>query len=180
VLRDAAGAIIGGAYAEGGEMPCAETAGCPDPVDPPLTLTPLGALRGVSLARLTVSPARQVGGVLRVTTSLRVFVRFNVDPSLAPNMPAPAPPDPPLAVLKRLVINPEQVHSAPAPLPSLTLARPQTASPRALVSVAQSGLTELTYAGLTAIGFPLAGVDPPHPSRGRDRAAMGRESKREL
>ena len=158
VLRNAAGDIIGGAYADGGEMPCLETAGCPDPIDPPLTLTPLGTVRGVSVARLTFAPVRQVAGVLRITTYLRVVVRFNVDASLAPDPSASAPADPLLAVLKRSVINPEQVK--PAPLPLVTPARPQTLSPRALVAVAQPGLTELTYASLAAIGFPLAGVDP--------------------
>ena len=160
VLRDAAGDIVGGAYAEDGEMACSETAGCPDPVDPPLTLTPIGALRGVPLARLAFSPVRPVAGRLRVSTYLRVFVRFNVagSPTLAPISPESAPADSLLAILKRSVINPEQVR--PAPAASVSMARPQGASPRALVSANQPGLTELTYASLVAIGFPLAGVDP--------------------
>ena len=40
------------------------------------------------------------------------------------------------------------------------MASRQTGSPRAIVSVAQPGLTAISYASLAAIGFPLAGIDP--------------------
>lgn len=160
VLRTADGDIIGGAYADDGETACSEVEGCPAPFDSPLTLTPLGLVRGVSLARLTFAPVRPLAGMLRVTTYLRVFVRFNVagGATAAPIASESAPADPLLAVLKRSVINPEQVR--PAPLPAVAMSRPQTAPPRALVFVSQPGLTELTYDSLAAIGFPLAGVDP--------------------
>lgn len=161
VLRDAAGDIVGGAYADDGATTCPEAAGCPGPLDPPLTLAPLGTARGVSLATLSFAPVRQVAGALRVTTYLRAVVRFNVaavEPSAAAISSQSGLTDPLLDVLRRSVINPAQVN--PAPPPSVAMTRPQIASPRALVSVSQSGLTELTYASLAAIGFPLAGVDP--------------------
>jgi hypothetical protein len=58
------------------------------------------------------------------------------------------------------VINPEQVKPA-APVQPVTAGAPrQTGAPRVIVSVAQPGLTAISYAGLAAIGFSLAGVDP--------------------
>ena len=75
-----------------------------------------------------------------------------------------APSDPLLEVLKRSVINPEQVQPSPLPstpaLPVAAMAPRQTGSPRAILSVAQPGLTAISYASLAAIGFPLAGIDP--------------------
>ena len=94
-----------------------------------------------------------------------------------------APSDPLLEVLQRSVLNPEQVQPSPlpaAPAPPVgALAVGQTGSPRAILSVAQPGLTAISYASLAAIGFPLAGIDPQllHLTRaGTEIAhAMGRE-----
>ena len=50
----------------------------------------------------------------------------------------------------------------------------QTGSPRAILSVAQPGLTAISYASLAAIGFPVVGIDPQllHLTRGGTEIAM--------
>ena len=176
VQRDAQGNVIGGAFAESPDTPCLEAQGRPDKFDQPVTLTLLGTLRGVSLARLSFSPARLVANQLRVTTHIRVILRFNASTVATdlPGFPKPdraslfkneaatgaTPADPLLEVLKYSVINPEQVQPT-APARPVTAPVPrQTPSPRAILSVAQPGLTAISYASLAAIGFPLAGIDP--------------------
>ena len=138
-------------------------------------------MRGVSLARLSFSPVRPVANQLRVTTHIQVVLKFNADASELPGFGKPArsaPSDPLLEVLKRSVINPEQVQPSPLPsapvLPVAALAPRQTGSPRAIVSVAQPGLTAISYASLAAIGFPLAGIDPQslHLTRAGSEIAM--------
>ncbi len=65
--------------------------------------------------------------------------------------------DPLLTILGRSVINPQQVQPAPLPfVPTLPLTAEQTGLPRAILSVAQPGLTAISYADLAAIGFPLS------------------------
>ncbi|MFZ1265605.1 MAG: C25 family cysteine peptidase [Anaerolineae bacterium] len=159
VQRDAEGHVIGGAFAASTDTPCLAAIGCPEKFDPPVTLTLLGTLRGVSLARLSFLPVRPMANQLRVTTHIHVVLRFNAGETSWPHPPGPAPVDPLLTVLKRLVINPEQVQ--PSPLPSAPALTPrQTGSPRATLTVAQPGLVAISYASLAAIGFPLAGLDP--------------------
>ena len=187
VRRDAEGNVIGGAFAASTDTPCGEAQGCSDESDQPVTLTLLGTMRGVSLARLSFSPVRPVANQLRVTTHIQVVLKFNANASEGEaswQRPAGfAPSDPLLEVLKRSVINPEQVQPSPlssAPAPPVAAMTPrQTGSPRAILSVAQPGLTAISYASLAAIGFPLAGIDPQlfHLTRaGTEIAhAMGRE-----
>ena len=138
--------------------------GCPEKLDQPVTLTLLGTLRGVSLARLSFSPVRPAADHLRVTTHIQVALKFNANPSEGEASAGAAPADPLLEVLKRSVINPAQVQAAAWPsAPAQTtaaLAPRQKGPPRAILSVAQPGLTAISYAGLAAIGFPLAGIDP--------------------
>ena len=81
VQRDAEGNVIGGAFAESTETPCLEAQGCPEKADQPVTLTLLGTLRGVSLARLSFSPVRPVANQLRVTTHIQVVLKFNANAS---------------------------------------------------------------------------------------------------
>ena len=142
---------------------CPEVQGRPEQADGPVTLTLLGTLRGVSLARLSFSPVRPVANQLRVTTHIQVVLKFNVADTDLPGFGKPgrsAPADPLLEVLKRSVINPEQVQPSAPALPAAAMAPRQTGSPRAIVSVAQPGLTAISYASLAAIDFPLAGIDP--------------------
>ena len=164
VQRDAEGRVIGGAFAASTATPCVDAQGCPENYDQPVTLTLLGTMRGVSLARLSFSPVRPMADQLRITTHIQVVLKFNADASESTISAAAAAVDPLLDVLKRSVINPEQVQplplsSAPA-LPAAAMAPRQTGSPRAIVSVAQPGLTAISYASLAAIGFPLVGIDP--------------------
>jgi len=169
VRRDADGQVIGGAFTantgaladEVDALPLSE--GRSEPGDGPITLTLLGALRGVSIARLTFFPARPAANQLRATTHIHVVLRFNAnaaeDQGSWPRSSMSAPADPLLAVLRRSVINPEQVQ--PSPLPSIPAPIPrQTGPPRAIISVAQPGLVAISYASLAAIGFPLVGHDP--------------------
>ncbi len=172
VQRDAEGNAIGGAYAAGADASSLEVSSGPEDADQAVTLTLLGTLRGVSLARLSFFPVRLVDSQLRVTTQIQIVLRFNADLSeneASGERPSDAPPsDPLLEVVKRAVINPEQVQpsSLPSFLPSISAppvdatAQLQTGSPRAILSVSQQGLTAISHGDLAAIGFPLAGVDP--------------------
>ncbi|MCX6027855.1 MAG: C25 family cysteine peptidase [Chloroflexi bacterium] len=177
VQRDAEGNVMGGAFAEGIDTPCFEAKGCPGKYDQPVTLTLLGTLRGVSLARLSFSPVRLVANQLRVTTHIQVVLKFNAAETDLPGFGKPgrsALSDPLLEVLKRSVLNPEQVQSSAPARPVGAMAPRRTGPPRAIVSVAQPGLTAISYASLAAIGFPLAGVDPQflHLTRGGSEIAM--------
>ncbi len=82
VQRDEAGTVIGGAFAESAETPCLAANGCLGQFDQPVTLTRLGTVRGVALARLTFSPVRPVADHLRVTTSVQVVLKFNATRSV--------------------------------------------------------------------------------------------------
>ena len=168
VQRDAEGNVIGGAFAESTGAPCLEAKGCSESPGQPVTLTQLGTLRGISLARLSFLPVRPVADQLRVTTNIRVVLKFNTHaaeggPQLR-RPPGVAPPDPLLEVLKRAVVNPEQVRSSPLPAAPThsapALGPQQTGAPRAILAVSQPGLTAISYASLAATGFPLAGIDP--------------------
>ena len=115
---------------------------------------------------------------LRITTHIQVVLKFNADTSESTASAGAAPADPLLEVLKHSVINPEQVQ--PFPLPSApvllaaAMAPRQTGSPRAIVSVAQPGLTAISHASLAAIGFPLIGIGPQlfHLTRAGSEIAM--------
>lgn len=162
VQRDEAGTVIGGAFAESAETPCLAVNGCLGQFDQPVTLTRLGTVRGVALAQLTFSPVRPVADHLRVTTSVQVVLKFNAtDLSGFSKIGREVSLDPLLTILGRSVINPQQIRSAPLPfVPVSPVIAEQTGLPRAILSVVQPGLTAISYADLTAIGFPLAGVDP--------------------
>jgi hypothetical protein len=58
------------------------------------------------------------------------------------------------------VLNPDQIQPVDYGLSVAAVGLQQSGTPRAIVSVAQTGLTALSYTGLTEIGFPLAGIDP--------------------
>jgi len=123
-----------------------------------LELTPLGVLRGVSLARLTFYPARPVGAELVLTTRVRAIVRFNAPGTVT----ASAGFDPLVEVVRNSVANPAQVQAvfraAPAEVAAFT--HTNATAPRAFVEVTQSGVTALTYDALNAAGFPVASVNP--------------------
>ncbi len=157
VQRDGEGNVIGGAF-----VASAETLALPAQADAPVTLTLLGTMRGVALARLTFSPVRPVADHLRVTTHIQVALKFNVVETDLPGFGKPgrsAVADPLLDVLQRSVLNPQHLLSA-APVLPVDAAPRQSASPQAILSVAQPGLTAISYAALSATAFPLAGVDP--------------------
>lgn len=182
VQRDSEGNVMGGAFAPSTATPCLDEKGCNEQLDQPVTLTTLGTLRGVSLARLSFSPVRLQTDHLRVTTHIRVVLEFNTDASRSerswPGSSGMAPSDPLLEVLRRSVINPEQARPSLLPvataLPSDASASRQSGSSRAILTVAQPGLTTLTYASLAAIGFPLTGMAPKllHLTRGGTEIAM--------
>jgi hypothetical protein len=163
VERDAAGNVTGGIFAASPETPWQEAQEHSAQFNEPVTLTLLGSLRGVALARITFAPVRPVADHLRVVTHIQVALKFNLAETDLPGFPKPGrstATDPILNVLQHAVLNPEQVQPA-APGPSVDAASlEQGGSPRALLSVEQPGLTAISHASLTAIGFPLAGVDP--------------------
>ncbi len=166
VQRNEAGTVIGGAFAQSAETPCLTASGCLGQFNQSVTLTPLGTLRGVAVARLTFSPVRPLADRLRVITSIQLLLKFNANaPATALSAFSKADSaislDPLLAVLKRLVLNPAQVQPASLPfVPAPHRTAGQTGLPRAILSVAQPGLTAISYTDLAAIGFPLAGVAP--------------------
>jgi len=168
VQRDEEGNVMGGAFAESAATPCSEANRCIEKSDQPVTLTLLGTLRGVSLARLAFFPVRPLGNQLRVTTYLQVVLKYNANASegeaLWPPFSGFAPADPLLEVLKHSVINPEQLQPSPLPsvhaVPAAAMASQKTGSSRILVSVAQPGLTAISYASLFTLGSPFTGTDP--------------------
>lgn len=118
VQREAEGNVIGGTLPKAQKnLPCLEAEGCPEEFEQPVTLTLLGTFRGVSLARLSFSPVRPVANRLRVTTHIQVVLKFNVntsdDEALWQRPSGFVPLDPLLEVLKRSVINPEQLQPSP-------------------------------------------------------------------
>lgn len=122
-----------------------------------LELTPLGVMRGVSLARLTFYPARPAGAVLTVTTFVRATVRFNV-----PGSASTAAFDPMVEAVRATVANPSQVQAAfeAAPSEAAPYSAVQSGATRAFIEVNQAGITALTYEALNAAGFPVASVNP--------------------
>jgi len=163
VERDAAGNVIGGILAASPKTPWQEAREHSTQFDEPVTLTLLGTLRGVSLARITFAPVRPTANRLRVVTHIQVALKFNLAETDLPGFPKPGrstATDPILNVLQHAVINPELVQPA-TPAPSVDAASlGQNDLSRAWLSVAQPGLTAISHASLTAIGFPLVGVDP--------------------
>lgn len=119
-----------------------------------LELTPLGVMRGVSLARLSFYPVRPVGNELVLTTRVRAVVRFNAPAAASP---AALDLDPLTEVVRASVVNPTQVQAVVESAPAL---EPQAAGPRAFVEVNQTGITAITYAALDTAGFPTASVNP--------------------
>jgi hypothetical protein len=158
VQRDAEGNVIGGGF-----VPSTETLALSAQADAAVTLTLLGTMRSVALARLTFSPVRLVADNLRVTTHIRVALKFNAVATELPDFGksgSSALADPFLDVLQRAVLNPQQVQPTSLALPAAVVTSLPSESPQAIISVAQPGLTAISYAALTEIGFPLAGVDP--------------------
>lgn len=159
VQRDAAGNVIGGAFAASSGAPGLAAQACARQVAPPVTLTLLGTMRGVALARIALSPVRPAADHLRATTYIQVVLRFNTGAADGAAVGTrPVASDPLLDVLRDAVLNPEQVQ--PSPLPATAAVARQTGSPRAMVAVAQPGLTAISYTSLAEIGFPLTGIDP--------------------
>ncbi|MBN1889383.1 MAG: hypothetical protein JW850_15420 [Thermoflexales bacterium] len=137
----------------------------------PLVLQEVGILRGVRLARLAFYPLQSDSGgqTTRLITRLRASLTF------AGRLPAeaqPAQPDPLLAAVRTLVINPADVQIAN---PSITLTTNRK-SPRGVanrntsrqiastdpiaVEVSAPGLTAVTYEALAGAGFLAGSVDP--------------------
>jgi hypothetical protein len=169
VQRDAAGNAIGGAFAESTAALRLQAQDRPQQANGPVSLTRLGSMRGVALARITFAPVRPVADRLRVITHVQVVLHFNSPKNFnSPETPLPdfgtihraAAADPLLDLLKRTLLNPDQVQPAPS-LRSVDGAfLGQSGAARAILSVAQPGLTAISHADLTGIGFPLDGVDP--------------------
>jgi len=118
-------------------------------------LVPLGDLRGVGLARLTVHPVLPEAGGVQLIHRLKVEIRFNTGLAAAQKAAQPV-----LADLAGLVINPEDIAAA-APAAGLKpAALSAVQAGQAAIEVASEGLYRVTYAELAAIGFPVASVNP--------------------
>jgi len=152
VLRAPDGQVIGGAFTS-----------VSDNVEfnrPALALEPLGLLRGVSIARLVFYPARPRGSELRLTTHVHAILHFN-SPEAAPLLTSSSA-DAMLERLKSAVVNPQDIQ------PNLDTGRvSQTGSvklgsntPKVAVEVNQTGLTEITYENLSAVGYPVTTAHP--------------------
>jgi hypothetical protein len=149
VERDAAGNVIGGAYASAKSRPFNSAV---------IELELLGLLRGVHLARLVFYPVRSVNAEWRLTTHVRVVVRFDTPEGLAQSSAPPAP-DALTDALRSAVLNPGQLQALPAGESSdfRPLSNP---SSTALINVSQPGVTTVTYEALAAAGFPVASINP--------------------
>ena len=162
VQRDAAGHPIGGDFSPASSVQPAQS-----DEGEPVVLEPVGIVRGVRLARLVFYPARPIGNYpqarLRVTTHVRVSLTFAGQPA---DQPRAASPDPLLAALRSVVINPEQVQPATATIqnPSAELQpdiqNSDLAGSAWTAQVRTPGLTAITYEALAGSGFPVGNVDP--------------------
>jgi len=148
VLYSETGEILGGGYqAVDQTIPFQ-----PEPVE----IEILGVLRDVTLARVVFYPVIPGEKDLRVVDEVRVQVNFN-----APPTPATAgdvlPPDPVMTALQAQVVNPQQVIPATrTPNPAADLNAVNTV---ALIGVEMAGITEITYADLVGVGFPVGSVN---------------------
>ena len=116
----------------------------------PVVLERLGIMRGVHLARLSFYPALPEGGTLRLTSYLKVQVRYNAPLQLT--LPATKSADPLLAILESAVINPEHMQVASpdsSAYSDLQLAK----TPTVAIEVSETGLTSITYEQLEVFGF---------------------------
>ncbi|MBN1666619.1 MAG: hypothetical protein JW862_06010 [Anaerolineales bacterium] len=159
VQRDASGLPIGGSFSVAGDLSASAAVQLAQgSVADPVRLEPAGVVRGVTLARLVFYPARLVGDSpqahLRLTTYVRVALTFSGEVA---GQPWAASTDPLLTVLRSVVINPEQVRPV---MPTIPILSPNEVGSAWIIEVASPGLTAITYAALTEMGFPVASTDP--------------------
>jgi len=159
IQRDSSGLPVGGAFSAAGDLSAtASVQLAQSSVDSPVRLEPAGVVRGVTLARLVFYPARLVGDSpqthLRLTTYVRVALTFAGEVA---SQPWAVSTDPMLTVLRSMVINPEQVRPV---RPIIPTSNPNEVGSAWIIEVASPGLTAITYAALTEMGFPVASTDP--------------------
>jgi hypothetical protein len=150
VKLNPAGEVIGGGFAT-------PTQAIEPPFEP-VKLELVGVMRGAQLARLSFYPALPSGERLRLTSYLKVKVNFAAQLKSTISTTS----DPLTAALKSAVINPEHLQvaspgeSADLPGPMLALGNTATAA----IEVSEPGITEISYADLAGIGFPVTGTNP--------------------
>jgi hypothetical protein len=129
-------------------------------VSEPVRLDDLGVVRGARLAHVVFFPARPEGGLLRLTTHLRVAVDYHA-PALALSAAesAAAAKDPVLASLQAAVVNPGQVAPLPARAAPARL-NPGANTTIAAIDVITPGITAITYQTLQTAGFTVS--NPSH------------------
>ena len=160
VIRDEAGQVIGGDY-----QPVLNAT----PQAPALVrLDEVGVMRGVRLMRLTLHPVRPQQDTYLVAKNVTVRVRFNVPERQSFlgesfNLANTAVSDTLLKTVQSMVVNPQQVSSFQSnQMVSVAknLHAATTNEPTVAIEVVESGITAVTYADLTATGFPIQTANP--------------------
>ncbi|MCS7178303.1 MAG: C25 family cysteine peptidase [Anaerolineae bacterium] len=125
----------------------------------PLALEELGVLRGVRLARILFYPALPEGNQLHIYRHLRVEVQWEPAPvdgkrGDLPENQAPAnATDPLLEVVRRTVLNPQDVAPTFPMGPSPSSPRPQGSLREAFLEISRPGLYRVAYAQLAPLGL---------------------------
>ena len=149
--RDETGQVIGGGW---------QTAvSFPEAAAEPVIITDLGMMRGVRLARLTLTPALLIGEELHHYSTLVAQINFQNSLSSSANSQIIASDgdDPIWPTLTASVLNPSQIQAAPK---IESAANIQGQAPNtAIIEVDQPGITRVTYNELLAAGFPMTSVN---------------------
>lgn len=143
VVRNDAGDVIGGAFAQADAVSFA-----PDVVQ----FEEIGVLRGVRLGRVTFFPLRPTDQGWELTSRVTVRINFGGDVGARAGVSNPM-----LDSVSKAVVNPE--HVIPVEKSPIRKA-PTGVAPTAFVEVTETGLTEITYEALAAIGFPVDTANP--------------------
>jgi len=142
---------------DGRRLPLDATAlAVPDPLplpSIPVTLEPVGVVRGVRLMRAVFYPAIPEGTSLRLTRRLRASISWEAGESvLDPGA------DPVLDSVRDVVLNPEYIVAGRASGPDVTLLSGDSSGGVAYLEISEAGLYAVDYGDLEPLGF--AGVDP--------------------
>ncbi|MFN3762396.1 MAG: C25 family cysteine peptidase [Anaerolineae bacterium] len=135
-----------------------------DPLPPPagpVVLEELGVMRGVRLARVAFYPAIPDGNRIVIYRHVRAEVVFVPPPSPTASGSTPSRRGWGEDIIRRAVINPQDVVPAFPVRPSTPALQPQGGGiPRAFLEISRPGLYRVTYSDLQSLGF--AGANPAH------------------
>lgn len=161
---DVAGNAIGGNYEAATAKPFTK---------PVATLAEIGRMRGVRLARLTITPVRPENDLLHITEYLSLTIQLNA-PVVANQLAAGATVDAMTQSIANAVLNPTHVQKQMHEAKMSSVQAGQANANTAVIAINQAGITAVTYADLANIGFPVGSVDPQklHLMRGDEEIAI--------